>query len=82
MSRTTIAIQTDTRARIKAGAKQEAKTIDSFLRDLLDARERDRFWDSFQDVTPQSYAAALAEDGDSLNDDYSLEGRGLEDAER
>lgn len=31
------------------------------------------FWNSFAGVTPESYAATIAEDGDSWIEDYSLE---------
>ena len=71
MSRTTIAIQTQTRTRLKAGAQREAMTIDAYLRSLLDARDQDQFWSSFQDVTPQSYAAAVGVD--MPDEDYSVE---------
>ncbi len=78
MSRTTIAIHTDTRARIKAGAEGESKTIDDFLRVLLDEHETNRFWASFEDVTPQSYAEATANDGDALDEGYTIEDRDLD----
>ncbi|MDR1293462.1 MAG: hypothetical protein LBK59_00655 [Bifidobacteriaceae bacterium] len=73
MSRTTIAIRSETRARIKVRAARESKTIDEFLQLLLDGYECSRFWQSFEDVTPQSYAAAIAGDGDSLDEDYAVE---------
>ncbi|MGL5857381.1 MAG: hypothetical protein ACRC35_03060 [Angustibacter sp.] len=78
MKRTTIAIQIDTRARIKAGAESEAKTIDAFLRSLLDEHQRNRFWGSFEDVTPRSYAAAVASDSDQLDEGYAVEDRALD----
>ncbi|MCL2787655.1 MAG: hypothetical protein FWD59_04065 [Micrococcales bacterium] len=78
MSRTTIAIQTDTRARISAAAAAEETTIDGLLRQLLDQRDRRRFWESFEHVTPQSYAAALAADGDDLDEGFATEDRGLD----
>ena len=77
MSRTTIAVREETRARIKAGAASESKTIDAYLRMLLDEYERRRFWASFEDVTPHSYAAAVSSDGDALDEGYSAEGRAL-----
>ncbi|MGL5817989.1 MAG: hypothetical protein ACRCYR_10525 [Phycicoccus sp.] len=77
MTRTTIAIATETRARIKAEASRQSTTIDAFLRFLLDEHERSRFWASFEDVTPQSYAAAVADDGDTLDEDYSVEDHAL-----
>ncbi|MDR1152922.1 MAG: hypothetical protein LBK72_10735 [Bifidobacteriaceae bacterium] len=81
MDRTTIAIRTDTRARIKARAAGESKTIDEFLRSLLDDYERDRFWGSFKDVTPRSYAAVTARDGDGLDDDYVVEDQSIDEVE-
>ncbi|BCR82409.1 hypothetical protein [Arachnia rubra] len=77
MSRTTIAVREETRARIKAGAANESKTIDAYLRMLLDEYERRRFWASFEDVTPHSYAAAVSSDGDALDEGYSAEDRAL-----
>jgi len=73
MSRTTIAIQTQTRARLREQADDESMTIDAFLQELLDERERSRFWASFEDVTPQVYAAAVARDGDGLDESYTVE---------
>jgi hypothetical protein len=78
MSRTTIAIHTDTRARLNAAAAEESMTLDSFLQTLLDERERARFWESFADVTPETYSRAVAADGDSLDEDYTIEDAGLE----
>ena len=82
MSRTTIAIQTDTRARLKAGANTASMTVDRFLQSLLDERDRQDFWASFEEVTPQSYAAAVGDDGDGLDEDYSVEDGGLAAEER
>jgi hypothetical protein len=76
MSRTTIAVQTDTRARLKAAAASESATIDGLLRSLLDERDRARFWGSFEDVTPQSYVSAVAADGDALDERYAIEDGG------
>ncbi|HQD22598.1 MAG TPA: hypothetical protein PKY27_10125 [Arachnia sp.] len=73
MSRTTIAIQTDTRSRIKAGAARQAETVDGFLRLLLDEHERGQFWATFAEVTPEEYAAAMSADGDDLDQDYRIE---------
>ncbi len=73
MSRTTIAIDTDTRARIKAGAAAEATTIDRYLRSVLDEHEKSRFWASLEQLTPDSYAAAVAQDGDTLDQNYAIE---------
>ena len=78
MSRTTIAIQTDTRARITAAAAAEDATIDGLLRLLLDQRDRRLFWESFEHMTPQSYASALASDGDTLDAGFADEDRGLD----
>ena len=44
---------------------------------LLDEYERRRFWASFEDVTPRSYAAAVSSDGDALDEGYSAEDRAL-----
>lgn len=82
MSRTTIAIDTATRARIKAAAERESTTIDGLLQSLLDERDRNRFWMSFAEVTPESYAAATSEDGDELDSGYEVEDRMLEVLER
>lgn len=40
-----------------------------------DPREHEigTFWNSSAGVTPESYAATIAEDGDSWIEDYSLE---------
>ncbi|MDN5572006.1 MAG: hypothetical protein L0G22_12270 [Propionibacteriaceae bacterium] len=73
MTRTTIAIHEDTRARIKALAQHQGTTIDGLLRGLLDAHEQDRFWASFADLTPQSYARSTAADGDALDTDFAAE---------
>ena len=73
MSRTTIAIQTETRARLKAGAESESQTIDAFLQTLLDEHERSRFWGSFQDLTPGRYAAETSRDGDALDETFLAE---------
>ncbi|MGL5809479.1 MAG: hypothetical protein ACRCYQ_06015 [Nocardioides sp.] len=78
MARTTIAIQRSTRARIKAGAESESKTIDAFLQSLLDEHGRHRFWGSFADLTPQAYAAAAAGDGDDLDEGYAAEDHALD----
>lgn len=78
MSRTTIAIQTDTRTRITAAAAAEGTTIDGLLRLLLEQRERRQFWESFEHVTPQSYAAALADDGDNLEVGFAQENHSLD----
>lgn len=75
MSRTTIAIHTETRACLKAGAAQQAESIDGFLRLLLDEHERNQFWGSFADVRPDEYASAVAQDGDDLIEDYEREDR-------
>lgn len=77
MTRTTIAITENTRARIKSAAARESKTIDAFLASLLDERERALFWASFEDVTPETYAAAVAADGDDLEDSYDVEDRAI-----
>ncbi len=82
MGRTTIAIDTATRARIKQAAEQESTTIDGLLQSLLDERERNQFWTSFEDLTPESYAAASVHDGDGVDVDYVLEDRALEAEER
>ncbi|MGL4177863.1 MAG: hypothetical protein ACRCSN_17530 [Dermatophilaceae bacterium] len=82
MSRTTIAIRAETRARIKAGADSESTTIDAFLQTLLDEHEQGRFWASFRDLTPESYAADTAGDGDVLDEDYAVEDRAVTTAER
>jgi hypothetical protein len=82
MNRTTIAIKTETRTRIKAGADSESKTIDAFLQSLLDEHERNRFWASFEDVTPQSYATALTTDGDVLDEGYTVEDHAVIAAEQ
>ena len=82
MSRTTIAIDTATRARIKAAAERESTTIDGLLQSLLDERDRNQFWASFEDLTPESYALALTNDGDSVEADYTLEDRALDSEER
>ncbi|MGL5819239.1 MAG: hypothetical protein ACRCYR_16875 [Phycicoccus sp.] len=82
MNRTTIAIKAETRARIKAGAESESTTIDVFLQTLLDEHEQSRFWASFDDLTPQSYAAALTGDGDVLDEDYTAEDRTIGTAGR
>ncbi len=73
MGRTTIAIKTETRARLKIAAEREDQSIDGFLQRLIDEHENRRFWASFADVTPEDYAAAMAEDGDSLDEDFSVE---------
>ena len=78
MSRTTIAIQTDTRALITAAAAAEGTTIDGLLRLLLDQRDRWQFWQSFEHMTPQSYATALADDGDNLDVGFTHEDHSLD----
>ncbi|MDR1768843.1 MAG: hypothetical protein LBR32_10570 [Propionibacteriaceae bacterium] len=77
MSRTTIAIHTDTRDRIKTAAEGASKTIDAFLQSLLDEHEQARFWGSFADLTPQSYAAAVCGGGDQLDEGYAIEDQTL-----
>lgn len=82
MSRTTIAIQTETRARLKAGAESESQTIDAFLQTLLDEHERTRFWRSFGDVTPATYAAETRADGDMLDESFLVEAHDIATEER
>jgi len=81
MSRTTIAIQTQTRVRLREQADGQSMTIDAFLRELLDERERNQFWASFEDVTPQAYTAAVARDDDGLDEGYVVENGLLTDEE-
>lgn len=78
MSRTTIAVQTETRARLKAAAESRSTTIDGVLRLLLDEHERAQFWASIENLNPQAYAAALSADGDDLDQDYRAEDAALE----
>ncbi|MGL5826107.1 MAG: hypothetical protein ACRCYU_15035 [Nocardioides sp.] len=78
MERTTIAIHPETRARIRAGAQGESKTMDAFLRSVLDEYDQARFWGSFVDVTPQVYSAATVADGDGLDEGYPAEDRALD----
>ncbi len=73
MSRTTIAIHTATRARIRAAAATESQTIDGFLQCLLDEHEKNAFWRSMAELTPTAYTAALSADGDDLDQGYLLE---------
>ena len=73
MARTTIAIQDETRARIREAAEHESKTIDAFLRSLLDEHEKSRFWGTLASLTPSSYASAMADDLDSLDEGHSIE---------
>ena len=68
-----MAIQTETRARLKVAAQRESQTIEGFLSGLLDEHERRRFWDSFGSVTPEGYAEAMSEDGDELDEGYAVE---------
>jgi hypothetical protein len=63
---------------VRAGAESEARTIDAFLRALLDEHEFSRFWKSFAKVTPDSYATETASDGDDLEGRYSVEDRSLD----
>ena len=82
MERTTVAIKPDTRARLKAGAASESQTIDAFIRTLLDEHERARFWATFGELTPETYAQSAAADGDDLDESYALEDRAIDDGPR
>ena len=73
MGRTTIAIQSETRARLKAQAECEDLTIEGLLKKLLDEHEQRQFWGSFAELTPEGYSAALAEDGDLVDQHFEVE---------
>lgn len=73
MARTTLALQVLTRDRITASAQSESLTIDAFLTRLLDEREERAFWASLDQLTPETYAVAIGDDGDGLDEGYARE---------
>lgn len=74
LDRTTMAVHAATRDRLQRHAIESDSTVDEFLNKVLDAHEKQKFWQEMAATTPEEYEAACREDGVWPGDyDYSLE---------
>jgi putative heme iron utilization protein len=70
---TTVKLPTATRDRLRAAAEAEHTTQAALIDKMLAEREEAAFWAAMAAIDPDEYRASLVADGDTVDDDYSLE---------